>query len=304
MSIDSLRKKAGLNWINLLIFLMILAACSQSPLDINENTPEPDQQEAQPYLGQEFPGSAVIRFAPSIFKDEMHAPPIFTPDGREVYWSMMGEPLGVRYMRIENGAWTEPTKAPFDRIGQGDSPFISADGTRLLFLSWSTSGQEAIRQVDREDGNWGTPHLLPDVVNDYGPHWQASLADNGNLYFGAEGNLYFSASENGNYVLAEIMELSRVLENGYDGSPFIAPDESYLIFDRGVDYSRSDLYITFRNADLEWSDPIPMDALNSDGNDLYANVSPDGRFLMFLSSRSGILLPYWVDANIIEEYRP
>jgi hypothetical protein len=46
-----------------------------------------------------------------------------------------------------------------------------------------------------------------------------------------------------------------------------------------------------------------MEILNSPAHDLYANVSPDGRFLMFLSGRSGILLPYWVDAGIIEEIR-
>ena len=47
----------------------------------------------------------------------------------------MDEPLGVRFMKIDNGAWTEPDKAPFDRGGQGDSPFISSDGNHLLFLS-------------------------------------------------------------------------------------------------------------------------------------------------------------------------
>jgi len=291
-------------WICLSICFIIVVGCAEKPSNHEEDISPEVEEAAQPYFGLEFPGADVTRFAPSIFRNEMHAPPIFTPDGREVYWSMMGDPQGIWQMEIREGVWTEPAKANFDRMGQGDSPFISADGTRLLFLSWSTSGQEAIRQVDRDDGKWGTPHILPDVVNDFGPHWQASLAENGNLYFGAEGNLCFSAFENGSYSSAEIMDLSLVLENGYDGSPFIAPDESYLIFDRGVNYSHSDLYISFRTDTLDWGDPISMDALNSNGNDLYANVSPDGRFLMFLSSRTGILLPYWVDANIIEEYRP
>jgi hypothetical protein len=42
--------------------------------------------------------------------------------------------------------------------------------------------------------------------------------------------------------------------------------------------------------------------LNTGGHELYANVSPDERFIMFLSSRSGILLPYWVDAQVINNY--
>lgn len=306
MSTDSLRKRAGLNWINLLIFLLILAACSQSPLEIDENTPEPDQQEAQPYLGQEFPGSAVKRFAPSIFKDEMHAPPIFTPDGREVYWSMMDEPRGVRYMKIEDGVWTDPAPAPFDLKGQGDSPFIYSDGTRLIYLSSSGSNTETIWQVEREDGIWGSPQELPDMVNENGAHWQASMADNGNLYFGSSGKVNFSALENGSYSSPEIFDWFSSTDNPYAGSPFIAPDESYLIFDYAESRaSFTDLFITFRNEEGGWDEPIAMEALNSGAHDLYANVSPDGRFLMFLSARSGgILLPYWVDAEIIESFRP
>jgi len=290
-------------WI--LVCLTLVAACGQTPADVVEPTIQAEEDRAQPYFGLEFPSSTVSRFAPSNFNKEMHASPIFSPDGREVYWSWMGEPNGVWFMEIKDGSWTEPAKASFDHVGQGDSPFISSDGSKLLYLSWSTSGSEVIRQVEREGGEWVSSHKLPNEVNQNGAHWQASMADNGNLYFGSEGKLYFSAFENGSYSSAEIMEISLNLDNGYDGSPFIAPDESYLIFDRGVNFSPVDLFITFRNEIGDWEKPVAMEELNSEGNDLYANVSPDGRFIMFLSNRAGgILLPYWVAAGIIEDYRP
>jgi len=84
----------------------------------------------------------------------------------------------------------------------------------------------------------------------------------------------------------------------------VVPDESYLIFDRAPHTSYADLYITFRSEADGWSEPVVLEALNTGLHELYANVSPDGRFMFFLRNRSGgILLPYWVDANIIEDYR-
>lgn len=284
----------------LIVFcLILLAGCSSQPPTPEGNDPGEEEGSAQPYFGL-VPSGVVTRFAPLIFRDELHSAPIFTPDGREVYFSLMEEPGGVRYMKIVDGEWTAPAPAPFDRRGQGDSPFITSDGNQLLFLSWSRSGEETIRQVERIDGVWGNPQELPDEVNRNGAHWQASMSDNQNLYFGSGGQIYFSRFENGEYLPAEVLVLSQ--GGGYVGSPFIAPDESYLIYDdAGNTYA--DLYIMFRNAEGGWDEPIPMDALNSSAHDLYANVSPDGRFLIFLSGRSGILLPYWVEAGIIDELR-
>lgn len=288
--------------IYILICLFLVAGCVENGTTVEETSQPEVEENAQPYFGLEFPGNTVTRFAPLIFRQEMHAPPIFTPDGKEVYWSLMGDPGGVRYMEIENGAWTDPAPAPFDRRKGGDSPFITSDGNHLLFLSWSMSGEETIHQVDRVDGEWGSPQQLPDEINQNGAHWQASMADNGDLYFGSGGQIYFARFLDGAYLEAEVMDLASDLGGGYAGSPFIAPDGSYLIFDvaGGTD---ADLYITFNNEEGEWDDPVLMEALNSSAHDLYANVSPDGRFLMFLSGRSGILLPYWVDGIIIEEIR-
>jgi len=251
----------------------------------------------------DFPSSTISRFAPTIFREEMHAPPIFTPNGREVYWSFMDEPQGLRYMAIENGAWSEPALAPFDQGGLGDSPFISSDGTKLLYLTYRSSN-ETIWQVEREDDGWSSSQKLPNEVNQNGAHWQASMADNGNLYFGSRGDIFFAEFVNGNYSQALDINSSINTPDAHEGSPFIAPDESYLIFDRAPHSSYADLYITFRNEADGWDEPVSLEALNSGLHDLYANVSPDGRFLIFLSNRTGgILLPYWVDAGIIEDYR-
>lgn len=296
-------QKSIKKWTYILVCLTLLVGCADNVSAPNEDLIAEGEGGPQPYFGLDFPSDTVTRFAPAIFKKELHGGPVFTPDGKEVYWSFMEEPLGVQMMRIENGAWTEPARAPFDRGGRGDSPFISSDGNHLLYLSRS-GDIETIWQVDRADGIWGSAHKLPDEVNGNGAHWQAAMADNGNLYFGSKGEIYFAEFVNGNYSQASKLNSSINTPDAHEGSPFVAPDESYLIFDRAPHSSYADLYITFRDEADGWGEPISMEALNSGLHELYPNVSPDGRFIMFLSNRvGGILLPYWVDAEIIEEYR-
>ena len=90
--------------------------------------------------------------------------------------------------------------------------------------------------------------------------------------------------------------------------PFIAPDESYLIWDseRVNGYGDSDLYISYRQQDGSWGTAINLGAkVNTDGTESGAYVSPDGKYLFFnrpiSKNNSGI---HWVDAQIIETLRP
>jgi hypothetical protein len=306
MSFDTDRNLTSGVWLWLIVGLILWTGCSSPPVGTAPTQAQEQEQEqatALPYFGLDFPTDQVQRFAPAIFKEEMHAPPIFTPDGREVYWSLM-DSRGLMFMKIENSVWTDPAPAPFDRGGQGDSPFINSDGTRLLYVSAGLTN-EIIKQMERQEDGWGSPEMLPEEVNSHGAHWQASMADNGNLYFGSEGEIFFAEFVNGSYAQALELNSSINTTDAHEGSPFVAPDESYLIFDRAPNSSYADLFITFRNDAGEWDDPVALEALNSGLHELYANVSPDGRFMIFLSNRTGgILLPYWVDAGFIEDYRP
>ena len=161
--------------------------------------------------------------------------------------------------------------------------------------------------VEKQNGEWGTPQVLGDEVNQFGPHWQASVADNQNLYFGGRlsnspGDIYFSEYINNNYTLATKLGSAINTNNGFEGSPFIAPDESYLIFtsNRPGGYGSADLYICYAQTNGTWSDPINMgDKINSEKYDYCAILSPDEKYFFFSSSRSGNGDVYWVDASII-----
>ena len=287
----------------IIIFLTILPmyfSLAQSVYTINP------QQLTGAYFNLPFPSTTVTRFARNIFTEEFHAPPIFSPDGREVYWSLMSTvQRNILYMKLVDGIWTQPASVPFGFTEGSDSPFITSDGTKLVFL-WGhfsgAAGPGKVCIVEKSNGEWMSPKILGNEVNQNGAHWQASIADNQNLYFATKKDIYFSEYVNGDYTAAEKLGTMINTEDAFESSPFIAPDESYLIFDRANLYG--ELFISFKQSDGSWGEAINMAALNTAAHELYANVSPDGRFIMFLSGRSGILLPYWVDASIIENYRP
>jgi len=98
--------------------------------------------------------------------------------------------------------------------------------------------------------------------------------------------------------------------------PFIAPDESYLIWDseRKDGYGKSDIYISFRQQDGSWGSSINMgNKINSELVENGARLTPDGKYLLFERSEEkrredGSTYweskKYWVDAKIIEQLRP
>ena len=83
--------------------------------------------------------------------------------------------------------------------------------------------------------------------------------------------------------------------------PFIAPDESYLIFESGrlgMDKGLR-LYVTFRSKDDSWSDPQEIPVGMPGGIPF---VSSDGKYLFFVGGRPGDI--HWVDANIFKDLEP
>jgi Tol biopolymer transport system component len=142
------------------------------------------------------------------------------------------------------------------------------------------------------------------------------------------GIMRMSASAQGSYVfddyISSKMRIS-MLKNGkrqapeflnkdinsgeWTAYPFIAPDESYLIWDseREGGYGGTDFYISFKQKDGAWGSAINMgDKINSDKEDSYATVTPDGKYILFnrkMDDKDNMDL-YWVDAKIIEMLRP
>lgn len=100
-------------------------------------------------------------------------------------------------------------------------------------------------------------------------------------------NICRSKYVNGKFTKPEL--LNRRINSKYqDYTPFVAPDESYLIFssvNRPDGYGSGDLYISFKDSNNEWSMPINMGKdINTKYNERFPSVSADGKYLFFISN--------------------
>ena len=80
--------------------------------------------------------------------------------------------------------------------------------------------------------------------------------------------------------------------------PYIAPDESYLIFASSGHQSENhniEIYVSFRSADSQWSVPVRTGL-----EGLCPLLSPDGKYLFYNGSVDGVRGIYWVRASIIK----
>ena len=287
-----------------------------------------------PYLGQTPPGTSPALFAPGIVStgfDEQFA--FFSPDGTEMYWLFRGAPhTVVLFMKEESAGWTRPRIAPFS--GRYFAKMtLAPDGSRVIL----TSNQPASGRgrptdtlttwvVERTDTGWGEMRLIPSLKDAAAP----SVSTVGNLYFyldiEAERDIYVSEYRDGHF--APPQKLGSGVNSEFDEvDPFVAPDESYLLY--GASGPDGDgLYVSFRNRDGAWGKATNMSHhfdLPADAN--CPSVTPDGRFLFFSSFKrlgenyseepityeeklrilkepgNGSADIYWVSASIIDSLR-
>jgi len=290
--------------------MALFAGCGSTPR--REAPAEPfDQASVReglsgPYLGQVPPGSYPESFAYGIVAGDLHSAPVFAPDGSEAYWAKQGAII-VR-ARYENGAWTEPERVSFSQsMTDYRDPFITPAGDKLFFLSKgllpdsTLPVKENIWFVERTAAGWSEPAALGEEVNSNTLHWQISVAANGNLYFtsmASGGDIFMSECAEGRYHQAEKLSDS-INTDMTESTPYIAPDESYMIFSRMKDGNAAPrLYISYANEDGGWSDAVLIDKV---GYGLCPTVTPDGLYLLFLSSPRSVS---WMTADFIGELKP
>lgn len=265
-----------------------------------------------PYLGQNPPGDTPELFAPKIVSTcTQHSSAYFSPDGKEVYFSrMLPLPHVIMGMKEENGIWTKPCV-----VVEGLTPFLSPDGEKLFF-----SRDWALWITEKQGNGWSDPRNLGNIVNFQKRQDGPSVTNDGTLYFcsmyGDHDGIYRARLRNGHY--SEREKLGCGINSGeVDGFPYVAPDESYLIFAsfRPGSIGMSDLFISFRRNDGTWTEPKNMGPkINSDAKEGYPYVTVDGKYFFFYSTRISVLnkhrIPdgpgnvYWVDAKVIQELKP
>ena len=248
------------------------------------------------YLGQEPPDLTPQVFAPGIVSTEEYLETVvtFLPDMRELSFTRSG------------GKYKEPT----------------------LFVMQNKNNKWSRKPIPSTDIKEYKERFNPSVseIKNHEPFKEIpivgfSVSSNGTYYFyvldfddGGSGHMSYSRLIDGKYETPQ--KLSKAINRGkYIAHPFIAPDESYLIWDAEIEGETTpDVFISFRQKDGSWGTAINMgDQINTPLYEQHARVTPDGKYLFFWrgdvkvredGSRYVIGSPYWVDAKIIETLRP
>lgn len=260
------------------------------------------------YLGQIPPGQTPQIFAKGIVSTSQgrHSNIVFSPDLKEAIWRNISTRRFV-YSRYEGGVWSAPREIPFKDGYSVDAPCYSADGNRLYFMAGPMEasgmvGKEEIWYIDRNNGGWLEPCLVDSSVNSVPMHFQFSVDSDGNIYTGGS-DIYYFRNQGGRYGAPQKLP-APINSEGSEMGPYISPDGSYLIFNRVTpppDWS-SRLLISYKEPGGAWSEPQSIDELLGGWSSI-ARISPDGRYLFFLSKREGSAQErsvYWVDASILD----
>jgi len=255
-----------------------------------------------PYLGQTPPAETPEIFAPDIVEVNWggHSSVTFSPDRTEAYWTNYVVPSDSGYghsrivgSRVENGRWTIPEAPDWANYPEdgGDVPFISPDGSRIYFLSsrpltpGGERSDENIWIVDRTADGWGEPYPAPGEINSLPMHWQASVSNSGTIYVQGNGpdqlgrgDIYRSTFVNGVYTTP--VNLGDVINTpGTETSPYISPDESFLLFASsghdGADASIG-IFISWQDGNGGWTEPV-FTGLSG----LCPLITPDGEYVFY-----------------------
>ena len=273
-----------------------------------------------PYLGQKSPGLKPEIFAPGIISTKAPEQCIaFAPEGRELFFVReTGDIRKIFFMKDTRTGWTPPHVVSFSGKYDDAEFGLSPDGNKLAFISKRPLDRKGIPInnwdiwiVEKSQVGWGEPEYPGADTNTDRNEVFPSFSSKGDLYFSSDrdGNfdIYISRYVDGRFQLAE--KLGSTINSKYgEWDQAVAPNGSYMIFcsiGRPDSFGGSDLYISFRGKDGNWTKAKNMgEQINTSRGVCCPSISPDGRYLFFESSTGHDGDIYWVNAKIINEYKP
>jgi len=290
----------------ILVFALFLNACNTK----NQNSKDNDSPTIETdYFGEKPPGLIPLLFAPDIVSPEgLFEGGGFSPDMKEFYFSRKNGKYEKRtffVIRYENNSWGHESETDIKW------PLFSEDGNMIY------GGKE---YRERTDTGWSELKSQGEFLKDQAHG--ISLSSKGTYYFGFNekegrgyGSIRYSRLIDGKR--ENPVKMSKEINTGrWIAHPFIAPDESYLMWDaeREGGYGDSDCHISFRQKDGSWGAAINMgDKINTSSNESAPSVTHDGKYFFFSrgdwevkedGSTNWVGKSYWVDAQVIENLRP
>jgi len=309
-----MKLKTGFLWMGFFFVFMMSSFTQQADFPVLKG----------PYLGQKPPGITPEIFAPGIISTENFGESggAFTKNGNIFLFNRRTPPeehKTIYYTELKNGVWTRPAPVSFNsKFGDWSFNF-GPDGKTLYFSSKRPVGAGSkpahniwITKLTRD--GWDNPKILEHPVNTPDSSQSSpSLTRNKTLYFhsnraGGFGkiDLYCTRLIYGKYKIAE--NLGSVINTNYwEYDALIGLNEDYIIFssNRPGGFGKyNDMYISFRDKDGTWLKPQNLGKEFKDSG--VSGVTHDGKFLFITNERrrAGIDDIYWVDIQIIEQFRP
>jgi WD40 repeat protein len=234
---------------------------------------------------------------------ESHA--TFTPDGHEMYFLKLAPNFSrwtIFVSRYNNGGWSQPEVAPFSGQYQDADPYITADGKHFYFISDRPVESGSERQshhdiwvMDKTDSGWSAPRHLPAPVNNDADEFYPIALKNRTLYFGSQrkeangvGDIYRAVPQkDGSY---SVENLGPPVNSGAgEYEAFVTEDEQVMLLAitrRPDSLGDIDLYVSHKQPNGKWSEPVNLGPeINSPGRELSPKVTPDGKYLIWMSCR-------------------
>jgi dipeptidyl aminopeptidase/acylaminoacyl peptidase len=230
---------------------------------------------------------------------------VFSPDGNELYFARMDGPWGragnrstLYTARQGPDGWSHAKPLFGDGFDDGD-PALSPDGRYLYFTTDRSIPDEVesdpdIWVADRVEGGWGNLRPVPGLDSE-GMEFSPTFTQDGRIYFAStrpggvgSGDIWM-ADPAGDGFSDPVLVGSPVSTASGEWNVLVAPDESFLIVEASgredALSARGDLYLHYRDG-AGWSDPQPLESVNTPGSDLMPRLSPDGRHVFYTSSRT------------------
>lgn len=284
-----------------IVFLSIVLLIFLSACNTKKDKPESNDSSTEEslYLGLKPPGMTPELFAPDIVStNNLEIEGVFSPSMDEFYFTrqVKGEVPKTHAIRYENGAWKKFMEEP--RSGE---IFISTDNKTMYlgnrYRERTTSGWSAEKSLDPLFEQFSIMRLTASSIGTY---------------------VFDEREENGTIRHSRLKDGKREASKAFGkeintgkmiGHPFIAPDESYIIWDsdREGGYGKVDLYISFRQESGSWGPAINMGKkINTKIDDAFGSITSDGNYFIFhrveLGEESYAKI-FWVDAQIIKNLK-
>lgn len=307
-------KKIKKTLLNILIGFGLLS-CSQQEQNFLETK--------DAFFGLTPPGITPVVFAPGIVSNSTwaeHCQVAVSPDGKEIYWSAWTAEYKTEdgsknteqifYSNFKDGKWSKPALAEFTKgypHGLNGGPVFSPDGKKLFFYQvkspWVSSDMNSY-YVEKYNGKWGTkPINVGQPYNTSNQDYSPIFTKNGVAYKNLFGKIAQYSYKNDKFTFTDSIVIHEDFIQAWNF--YMSPNEDYVIFADRHDggYGDYDLYISFKNNDNRWSEPINMrDKINTSKRERFPMVSPDGKYFFFMRYTKTQDF-FWVSSDIIDELR-